>query len=107
MYIKNMIPGEFYIGRGFIKLNVGRTCVVVLVINCGDRPIQVGSHFHFYEVNAALKFDRIITLGFRLNIPSGTAIRFEPGQSRTVELVQYSGKRKVFGFCKAIMGEIR
>lgn len=102
-----MIPGEFYIEKGFIELNVGRICVVVLVMNCGDRPIQVGSHFHFYEVNTALKFDRIIAIGFRLNIPSGTAIRFEPGQSRTVELVQYLGKRRVFGFCKAIMGEIK
>lgn len=101
-----MIPGEFYISHGNIELNVGRQQVLVTVINTGDRPIQIGSHFHFYEVNSALKFNRVISRGFRLNIPSGTAIRFEPGQFRTVELVRYAGACKIYGFCKAIMGKL-
>lgn len=101
-----MIPGELHILTGVIELNTGRKCISIVVINEGDRPIQIGSHFHFYEVNTVLKFNRSITIGFRLNIPSGTAIRFEPGQSRSVELVQYSGKLKIFGFCKAIMGQL-
>lgn len=102
-----MIPGEWHIKRGVIKLNINRKYVIVVVTNCGDRPIQIGSHFHFYEVNSALIFNRVIAFGFRLNIPSGTAIRFEPGQSRTVKLVQYAGKRRIFGFCKLIMKEIK
>ncbi|WP_331828626.1 urease subunit beta [Candidatus Blochmannia sp. SNP] len=101
-----MIPGEFYISNGNIELNVGRQQVLVTVINYGDRPVQIGSHFHFYEVNTALKFNRVLVRGFRLNIPSGTAIRFEPGQSRTVELVKYTGACKIYGFCKAIMGKL-
>lgn len=99
-----MIPGELKVMPGLIELNSGRKRVVVEIINEGDRPIQVGSHFHFYEVNVALKFNRSVTIGFRLNVPSGTSVRFEPGQTRTVELVQYSGKRSIFGFCKSIMG---
>lgn len=101
-----MIPGELHIIHGTIILNIGRKNVVVVVKNNGDRPIQIGSHFHFYEVNVALKFNRIYAYGCRLNIPSGTAIRFEPGQSRTVELVEYSGNRIVYGFCKSIMGKL-
>lgn len=102
-----MIPGELHIINGVIELNVGRKKTVVTVVNSGDRPIQIGSHFHFYEVNVALKFNRVSAYGFRLDIPSGTAIRFEPGQSRTVELVEYAGRRIVFGFCKAIMGKLK
>ncbi|URJ25006.1 urease subunit beta [Candidatus Blochmannia ocreatus (nom. nud.)] len=101
-----MVPGEWHISHGEIELNFGRKKILVTVINCGDRPIQVGSHFHFYEVNTALKFNRVVTLGFRLNIPSGTAIRFEPGQSRNVELVAYVDACKIYGFCKLIMGAI-
>lgn len=100
-----MIPGEFYIVPGLIELNSKRKQIIVLVMNHGDRPIQIGSHFHFYEVNVALIFNRAITIGFRLNIPSGTAIRFEPGQNRTVKLIQYVGKRRIFGFGKTIMGK--
>ncbi|WP_159715181.1 urease subunit beta [Blochmannia endosymbiont of Camponotus nipponensis] len=100
-----MIPGELRFSCGKIELNVGRERVLVTVVNYGDRPIQIGSHFHFYEVNSALKFNRAIVRGFRLNIPSGTAVRFEPGQSRTVELVKYAGACKIYGFCKEIMGE--
>ncbi|ADV33907.1 urease subunit beta [Candidatus Blochmanniella vafra str. BVAF] len=98
-----MIPGELYIIDGLIELNSGRRYSTVMVLNYGDRPVQVGSHFHFYEVNNFLKFNRDVAIGFRLNIPSGTSIRFEPGQTRKVELVQYSGKLKIFGFCKKIM----
>lgn len=101
-----MIPGELHIKPGLIELNKGRKKIKVIVINDGDRPIQIGSHFHFYEVNVMLRFNRSITIGFRLNIPSGTAVRFEPGQTRTVELVQYAGKRKIFGFCQVIMGKL-
>lgn len=95
-----MIPGELHVMCGEITLNIGRKTMVVVVVNTGDRPIQIGSHFHFYEVNTALKFNRFNTFGFRLNIPSGTAIRFEPGQFRTVELVEYAGKRIIYGLCK-------
>lgn len=102
-----MIPGELYVVSGILELNAGRKCIKITVINDGDRPIQIGSHFHFYEVNAALRFNRIITIGFRLNIPSGTAIRFEPGQIRNIELVQYLGERKIFGFNKAIMKKLK
>ena len=93
-----MIPGEYQIQPGTIAINVGRETQTVIVENHGDRPIQVGSHYHFYEVNPALKFDREATRGYRLNIPAGTAVRFEPGQERTVELVDYAGERKVYGF---------
>ena len=93
-----MIPGEYQIQPGNIALNVGRETQRVVVENHGDRPIQVGSHYHFAETNAALRFDRAAARGMRLNIASGTAVRFEPGQQRTVELVDYAGDRKVYGF---------
>lgn len=99
-----MIPGELFAEPGEIELNAGRLTVTVTVANTGDRPVQVGSHFHFYEVNAALAFDRDAARGFRLDIAAGTAVRFEPGQSRTVQLVEYSGARKVYGFRGLVMG---
>lgn len=99
-----MIPGEIIVAEGEITLNVGRETVMVDVANTGDRPIQIGSHYHFYETNPALKFDREKSYGFRLNIAAGTAIRFEPGQTREVELVAYAGDRKVFGFNGEVMG---
>jgi len=99
-----MIPGEVWTAAGDIALNVDRQTCTVAVANTGDRPIQVGSHYHFFETNPALEFARDRTLGFRLNIPAGTAIRFEPGQTRTVELVAYSGARRVYGFRAAVMG---
>lgn len=101
-----MIPGEILVADGDIVLNEGRPTVTVTVQNSGDRPVQVGSHYHFFEVNPALVFDRIKTRGFRLNIASGTAIRFEPGQGREVELVAYAGDRKVYGFRGDIMGAL-
>ncbi len=101
-----MIPGEMQVMEGEITLNAGRTTVSVTVANTGDRPIQVGSHYHFFEVNDALAFDREIARGFRLNIASGTAVRFEPGQQRTIELVEYAGDRRVFGFQGKIMGNL-
>ncbi len=101
-----MIPGEMKVQDGDIEINPGRETVTVEVANTGDRPIQVGSHYHFYEVNNALQFDREKTKGFRLNIPAGTAVRIEPGQSRTVELVAYAGERKVYGFQGKVMGRL-
>ncbi|WP_348680238.1 urease subunit beta [Alcanivorax profundi] len=101
-----MIPGEMKVQDGDIEINPGRETVTVEVANTGDRPIQVGSHYHFYEVNNALQFDREKTKGFRLNIPAGTAVRIEPGQSRTVELVPYAGERKVYGFQGKVMGQL-
>jgi urease subunit beta len=101
-----MIPGELLVDDGDIELNVGRRAVTVAVENTGDRPIQVGSHYHFAETNAALKFDREAAHGMRLNIASGTAVRFEPGQSRTVELVDYAGDRKVYGFRGLVQGAL-
>lgn len=101
-----MIPGEVIAAAGDIELNAGRETVVVEVANTGDRPIQVGSHYHFYETNAALRFDRERTRGFRLNIAAGTAVRFEPGQTREVELVPYAGDRHVYGFNARIMGAL-
>ena len=101
-----MIPGEIIVLPGEIELNVERSTVRVSVANTGDRPIQVGSHYHFYETNRALAFDRDKTRGFRLNVPAGTAVRFEPGQEREVELVRYGGDVKVFGFTGRVMGEI-
>ncbi|CAG9173417.1 urease subunit beta [Cupriavidus respiraculi] len=101
-----MIPGELMPADGEIELNVGRATVSVTVANTGDRPIQVGSHFHFHETNAALSFDREAARGFRLNIAAGTAVRFEPGQSRTVELVALAGDRIVYGFNGKIMGAL-
>jgi urease subunit beta len=99
-----MIPGELFTDDGDIALNVGRRTLTLSVSNTGDRPIQVGSHYHFAETNAALKFDRDVARGMRLNIASGTAVRFEPGQSRTVELVEYAGDRKVYGFRGLVQG---
>jgi urease subunit beta len=99
-----MIPGEIIVAEGEITLNVGRATVVVDVANKGDRPIQVGSHYHFFETNPALDFQRENTYGFRLNIAAGTAVRFEPGQTREVELVAYAGDRKVYGFNAEVMG---
>jgi urease subunit beta len=101
-----MIPGEIRTKAGDIELNVGRKTVSVTVANSGDRPIQVGSHYHFFETNDALQFDRAATRGFRLNIPAGTAVRFEPGQERTVELVELGGARVVYGFQAKIMGKL-
>lgn len=101
-----MIAGEIIAAEGDIELNHGRTTVTVTVANTGDRPIQVGSHYHFYETNQALRFERELTRGFRLNIPAGTAVRFEPGQTRTVELVAYAGQRQVYGFQGKIMGSL-
>ena len=99
-----MIPGEMFIKDGDIELNAGRKTATVTVANSGDRPIQVGSHYHFYETNAALAFDREPARGFRLDIPAGTATRFEPGQSREVRLVAYAGRRRVIGFNGKING---
>ncbi|MCF6289440.1 MAG: urease subunit beta [Desulfobacterales bacterium] len=101
-----MIPGEIITPAGEIEINQGRTCIRIDIANSGDRPIQVGSHYHFFETNPALLFDRDKTRGFRLNIAAGTAVRFEPGQSREVELVAYAGDRKVYGFNGAIMGQL-
>ncbi len=100
------VPGEVITAPGDIDLNVGRETTTVTVSNTGDRPIQVGSHYHFYETNAALTFDREATRGFRLNIPAGTAARFEPGQSRDVELVAFDGAREVYGFNAKVMGKL-
>ena len=101
-----IIPGELLIDEGSITLNEGRETISLNVKNSGDRPIQVGSHYHFYETNPALIFDREQARGFRLNIASGTAVRFEPGQDRTVELVAYAGERKVYGFRGDVMGSL-
>lgn len=101
-----MIPGEIDTLPGEIDLNVGRATLTLEVTNTGDRPVQVGSHYHFFETNPALSFDRAAARGFRLNIAAGTAVRFEPGQLRTVELVALSGDRKVFGFNAQIMGDL-
>ena len=99
-------PGEIQTAQGDIEINQGRATLSIVVANRGDRPIQVGSHYHFFETNNALDFDRDKTRGYRLNIPAGTAVRFEPGQSRTVELVAYAGKRAVYGFQGRIMGQL-
>ncbi|MGL6159910.1 urease subunit beta [Microbulbifer sp.] len=101
-----MIPGEIQIVHGDIELNPGRATVTLRVENTGDRPVQVGSHYHFYEVNPALRFDREKARGFHLNIASGTAVRFEPGQGREVELVAYAGARRVYGFRAEVMGPL-
>ena len=101
-----MIPGEVIPADGEIVLNEGRKTITIRVENTGDRPVQVGSHYHFYETNPALSFDREQSRGFRLNIPSGTAVRFEPGQGREVELVEYVGDRKVYGFRGDVMGKL-
>jgi urease beta subunit len=101
-----MIPGEITTASDDIEINAGRPTVTLTVANTGDRPIQVGSHYHFYETNAALQFDRERTRGFRLDIPAGTATRFEPGQSREVRLVSYAGSRRVIGFNARINGAL-
>ena len=101
-----MIPGEYAIKDGELTLNEGREKISLSVANSGDRPIQVGSHYHFYETNPALEFERETARGFRLDIPAGTAVRFEPGQSRTVDLVAYAGSRDVYGFNGKIMGSL-
>jgi urease subunit beta len=102
-----MIPGEYFIKPGAIELNKGRKTVTLTVANSGDRPIQVGSHYHFFETNPALQFDRAKARGMRLNIAAGTAVRFEPGQSREVTLVAIAGARTVYGFRQAIMGKLK
>jgi urease subunit beta len=101
-----MIPGEIITADGEIELNAGRPTVTLDIANTGDRPIQVGSHYHFFETNPALKFDRDKARGMRLDIPAGTAVRFEPGQTRSVNLVSYAGKREVYGFRADIMGKL-
>lgn len=101
-----MIPGEIITAEGEIELNAGRTAITLMVANTGDRPVQVGSHYHFAETNAALDFDRVQARGYRLDIAAGTAVRFEPGQTRAVQLVPYGGARAVWGFNKAVMGTL-
>jgi urease subunit beta len=101
-----MIPGEVLAAAGEIELNAGLPVTVLMVANTGDRPVQVGSHYHFAETNAALAFDRVAARGWRLDIPAGTAVRFEPGQSRAVQLVPYGGARRVFGFNGQVMGDL-
>jgi urease subunit beta len=102
-----MIPGEMQVASGDLELNKSRKTVTVKVTNSGDRPIQVGSHYHFFEANEALKFERAKAYGCRLNIAAGTAVRFEPGQARTVELVPVSGERRIYGFAGKVMGALR
>jgi len=101
-----MIPGEMFIKDGEVRLNSGRRTMVLSVSNAGDRPVQVGSHYHFFETNPALKFDRKKARGMRLDIPAGTAVRFEPGQTREVTLVALAGKRAVYGFRQEVMGKL-
>lgn len=101
-----MIPGEIITVDGDIEINSGRPTIKIKVANTGDRPVQVGSHYHFYETNPGLDFDREQSRGFRLNIPAGTAVRFEPGQTREVELVSFDGNREVYGFNAKIMGKL-
>jgi urease subunit beta len=102
-----MIPGEIKVAAGEVPLNEGRKTLSLAVTNAGDRPIQVGSHYHFFETNEALKFERKKAYGCRLNIAAGTAVRFEPGQTRTVELVQLAGARRVYGFQGKVMGKLK
>ena len=102
-----MIPGEMKIAAGDLELNKGRRFLTLKVVNSGDRPIQVGSHYHFFETNEALQFDRKKAYGCRLNIAAGTAVRFEPGQTRTVELVAVTGNRKIYGFAGKVMGALK
>jgi urease subunit beta len=101
-----MIPGEIITAPGDIEINAGRRAVTITVANTGDRPIQVGSHYHFAETNGALQFDRDMARGHRLDIPAGTAVRFEPGQTREVSLVPFAGKREVYGFRQQVMGKL-
>jgi len=102
-----MIPGEYFVEPGEIELNNGRKTLTLTVSNTGDRPIQVGSHYHFFETNPALSFDRAKTRGMRLDIAAGTAVRFEPGQSRQVTLVAVAGSRTIYGFRQAVMGKLK
>ena len=102
-----MIPGEMRVAAGDVELNKGRKTVRLEIVNSGDRPIQVGSHYHFFETNEALKFERKKAYGYRLNIAAGTAVRFEPGQTRTVELVSVAGNRKIYGFAGKVMGALK
>ena len=102
-----MIPGELIVKSGQLEINRGRNKLNIVVANSGDRPIQVGSHYHFYETNSALKFERDKTLGMRLDIAAGTAMRFEPGQERAVQLVELGGNKTVYGFQAKVMGEIK
>jgi urease subunit beta len=104
--VSALVPGELLVDGPEIELNAGRRTLTLVVENAGDRPIQVGSHYHFAETNAALRFDRTAARGMRLNIASGTAVRFEPGQQRTVELVDYAGERRVFGFRGLVQGAL-
>jgi urease subunit beta len=101
-----MIPGEIIPAGGDIELNAGRAAISVVVANSGDRPIQVGSHYHFFETNPALQFDRAATRGFRPDIPAGTAVRFEPGQQREIQLVAFAGLRRIYGFRQDVMGAL-
>jgi len=101
-----MIPGEVITAKGDIELNVGLPVITLDVSNTGDRPVQVGSHYHFYETNPALAFEREQTRGMRLDIPAGTAVRFEPGQTRTVRLIPFAGKREIYGFRQCVMGKL-
>jgi urease subunit beta len=101
-----MIPGEIIAKDGEIELNVGRSTLILTVANTGDRPIQIGSHYHFYEVNAALAFDRALTRGMRLDIPAGTAVRFEPGDEKQVQLVALAGSREIYGFNAQVEGRL-
>ena len=106
MVLGGFVPGEIITAKGDIELNAGQPTVTLKVANTGDRPIQVGSHYHFFETNPALKFDRKAARGMRLNIAAGTAVRFEPGQTREVQLVAYAGKRMVYGFRGDVMGKL-
>jgi urease subunit beta len=101
-----MIPGEILLAEGMLELNAGRTAITLMVANTGDRPVQVGSHYHFAETNAALDFDRAAARGMRLDIAAGTAVRFEPGQRREVQLIPVAGDRRIFGFNQAVMGPL-
>jgi urease subunit beta len=101
-----MIPGEYILKEGSIELNVGRATSKILVTNTGDRPVQIGSHFHFFEVNPQMEFDRSKALGMRLNIAAATAVRFEPGEEKEVELVEFGGEKKIFGFNNLVNGSV-
>ena len=102
-----MIPGEYFLSQQNIECNVGRTTIKITVVNIGDRPVQVGSHFHFFEVNKEMEFDRAKTFGMRLNIAAGTAVRFEPGEEKDVELVTFGGNRKIYGFNDLTNGDTK
>ena len=101
-----MIPGEYMLAKGDIEINAGRDTVTVQVTNTGDRPVQIGSHFHFFEVNRQMKFDRAKAYGMRLNIPAGTAVRFEPGEEKEVQLVTFGGAKQIYGFNNLVNGEL-